>query len=282
MKKIIIDKLKRYFAQHPEVLFAYLFGSSARGVETEDSDIDIAVYFNPLNKNVEYEERREYPQEAEIRFDLISMLETDNVDLVVLNQTYPVLASSIVEDGIPLVVKNENLFWEFYMLIDTEAKDFYSFVQDYWQIYQEAKSLTPQAKVRLLERTQYLDIELQEVAVFKNMTFDIYRQDKVQRRNIERWVENIANATIDIAKIILASEKKQMPKSYKDALFDFGFFFALREKEARKFSEVANLRNLLAHEYLNLLYEKIRDFLINISPFYEGLINFLKNYLKSA
>ena len=282
MEKIIIDKLKRYFGGRPEVLFAYLFGSCAAGLEREESDIDIAVYFNPLNKRAEYEKRQEYPQESEIRFDLVRMLETDNLDLVVLNQAYPVLASSIIEYGIPIVIKDENLLLEFLSTVQTETEDFYGFVEDYWRIYQEAHSLSPQQRVRLLERIQYLDIEIKEASLFKGMTFDIYRENKVQRRNLERWVENIANVTIDIAKIILASEKKQMPKSYKDALFDFGFFFGLKEEEAKRFSEIADLRNLLAHEYLDILYEKIRNFLISISPFYEKLVSFLKNYTKEA
>ena len=48
-------------------------------------------------------------------------------------------------------------------------------------------------------------------------------------------MENILNATIDIAKIVLASEKKLMPRTYEDALFNFSFLAGLSEEEAGKF-----------------------------------------------
>ncbi|MCM8787926.1 MAG: DUF86 domain-containing protein [Candidatus Omnitrophica bacterium] len=272
-------KLKDYFLKREEVVFAFLFGSQVRGFRMRESDVDMAVYFKP-EKGLEYETKRDYPCEDQIHFDLVKLLETDNVDLVVLNRANPVLVSSVLDYGVPLVIKDESLFWEFYILISREAQDFYEFVEDYWKIYQQANSLVPQQRVRLLERTQYLEIELKEVSIFKNLTFETYKADKFQRRNIERWVENIANATIDIAKIILASEKKQMPKSYKEALVDFGLFFGLKEKEARKFCQIAALRNILAHQYLEILYELIRDFLVNILPLYEKLMVFLKSYIK--
>lgn len=282
LEKKNIEQVKRYFLSKEEVLLAFLFGSSTKGRKTLDSDIDIAVYFKPVKSKVEWEEKREYPKENQIWSDLVDILETDNIDLVVLNRVVPVLAKEILENGFNLVIKNENLYWKFYEIVSKEAEDFYQFIEDYWRIYQRAKSIPPQQRVRLLERLQFLDIELQDLAIFQNLTLDTYRNDKVQRRNIERWVENIANATIDIAKIVLASEKRKMPKSYKEALVDFGLFFGLNENEAKKISEIAQLRNILAHEYLDILYEKIKDFLINISPFYERLIKSLNDYLSCS
>jgi len=274
-----IEEIKSYFQKRDEVLMAFLFGSSSKGYETLDSDIDIAVYLKP-KEGIEVEEKRDYPQRDKIWSDLVKILERDNIDVVVLNMANPVLASDVLENGVPLVIKDENLYWEFYEIISREAEDFYQFVEDYWQIYQEAKSLIPQQRVRLLERLQFLDIELQELPIYRNLTFETYRDDKVQRRNIERWIETLANATIDIAKVILASERKNMPKSYQEALLNFGSFFGLNTQEAEKFSEVAKLRNILAHEYLEILYKKIRYFLFEISPFYERLLSFLKEYIK--
>jgi len=41
-----------------------------------------------------------------------------------------------------------------------------------------------------------------------------------------------------------------MPKTYEEALRNFGLFIGLNEEESKKFSRFANLRNILAHEYL--------------------------------
>jgi uncharacterized protein YutE (UPF0331/DUF86 family)/predicted nucleotidyltransferase len=275
-----VETLKRYFSRKTEVLAAFLFGSEAYGLKTKDSDIDIAVYFKPLTRAVECEVKRDYPAEEEIRFDLVRMLETDNLDLVVLNRAKPVLAFNILRSGIPLVIKDKGLYLDFYLMISREAEDFSNFMEDYLEIKMSSHSLAPETKGRLILRLDYLLTYLPEKDKFLKLDFDTYQNNPDQRRNLERWVENIANATIDIAKIILASEKKEMPSSYKDALLYFGLFFGLKEEEARKFSQVADLRNILAHEYLDVLYERIRVFLLHILSFYEKLIIFLKKYVK--
>jgi len=40
----MIDLLKRYFERRGDVALAFLFGSSARGLDRRDSDVDIAIY----------------------------------------------------------------------------------------------------------------------------------------------------------------------------------------------------------------------------------------------
>lgn len=46
MPTLDLNKIKHYFATQP-VLKAWLFGSFARGEQREDSDVDIAVIFDP-------------------------------------------------------------------------------------------------------------------------------------------------------------------------------------------------------------------------------------------
>jgi len=133
--------------------------------------------------------------------------------------------------------------------------------------------------VRLLERMQFLESEFREIVGFKEVTFEEYRQDKVKKRNIERWVENIINATIDIAKIVLASERKEMPRTYEQALSNFGFFIGFEEKEANELSTLARLRNILAHEYLVITYDRIRKFIIVSPALYKKIFDFLAKYV---
>ena len=52
VKKSIIDTVVRYLKQIPgdlEVKKAFLFGSYAKGLEKEDSDIDVAVVLGNMN-----------------------------------------------------------------------------------------------------------------------------------------------------------------------------------------------------------------------------------------
>lgn len=273
-----IELVQKYLERREDVSMAFLFGSFACGLQTEDSDIDIAMYFKPLSKWIEYEERRDFPQEVEVWIELENILGRE-IDLLILNKANAVLAFDVLETGIPLLIKDRELFLDFYITVRREAEDFYQFALRYWEIYVTSASLTPQQKIRLLERVQFLKSELSELPLYQSISFETYMNDKIQRRNIERLVENVINATIDIAQIILASEKKEMPKSYKEVMLHFGYFFGLNEEDAKKFSGFAILRNILAHEYLDILYERIKEFSKNSPPIYERLMSLLESYL---
>ena len=63
-------------------------------------------------------------------------------------------------------------------------------------------------------------------------------------------------------------------------MLNFCIFIGLGEKEARRFARFANLRNILAHEYLNINYEKIHCFIKELPGFNKKFSRFLKDYLK--
>ena len=268
MNTSAIQKLKRYFRQDPNILLAFLFGSAAKNRETEDSDVDIALFL------------KDKKEESAI-WTKISTLLKKEIDLVLLDEAPATLVSAIFKTGIALVVKDEKLYWNLYLQKSMESEDFANFADSYWGIYLRSRSLIPEDKARLLERLQFLEQELSEIDRFKNITFQEYQQEKPKRREIERWVENIINAMIDIAKIFLASEKKDMPKTYEEALRDFALIAGLKEKQTLSFSQFARLRNILAHEYLGVLYGEIRNFIEGFPILYEKISKFLMQYLKN-
>jgi len=284
LKSKKIELLKKFFEKEPSVILAFLFGSYAKGLEMKESDFDVAVYLKdyypspgPLSELNKPEEIREIERKIWIG---ITRLVGKEIDLVCLNQAPASLISDIFETGIPLKIGDEKLYWELYLRKSSEAEDFSEFVDDFFRISKKAKSLSPVAKVKLEKRLHFLDKELREIEEFKKLTFEEYCDDRTKKRNIEKWAENIINALIDIAKITLASEKKEMPKSYGDALFYFGFMAGLNEKESEKLSEFASLRNILAHEYLEVLYSRIQYFIKEFPSLYQKIDNFLEKYLK--
>lgn len=261
-----VEGLKEYFEQQSSVLLAFVFGSAAAGFAGEDSDFDVAVYLKDMDK------------EIKIWRD-ISRIVKKEIDLVQLNDAPATLVSNVLKTGIPLTIKDRNLYWQLYLNASSEAEDFANFAKEYWDVYRRSCSLIPEDKARLLERVQFLKIEVQDICEFEKLTFNEYKDDRTKRRNIERWVENICNATLDIAKIILASEKKQMPRTYEQALTDFGCLVGLSEKEVEVFANFARLRNILAHEYLEILYERIQDFIKKSPSLYEKVFTFLDRYV---
>lgn len=268
--RIEIRPLEEYFQHQLDVVMAFLFGSYCKGMDTEESDVDIAVYIKDDERQID-----------NIWSDVTAIVGKE-VGLVNLREAPAPLSSNILKTGLPIIIKDKDLFWRFYLHVSLEAEDFYHFAKDFWRIYKMASSLTPEEKIRLLERLQFLDSELKEIDDLKALSFKEYQENKVKRRNIERWTENILNASIDIAKIVLASEKRMMPKTYEQALLDFALFIGIEDEEAKRFSRFSILRNILAHEYLDILYHKMHEFISQSPQSYKKIFAFLEKYLEKG
>ena len=103
-----IQLLKKYFNERDDIMMAFLFGSRAQGTRSlrAGSDWDIAVYFCPLSAQLEWEATdREYPNEQAVWRDISDILESDNVDLLVLNRAPAGIAETAI-GGMQLVVKD--------------------------------------------------------------------------------------------------------------------------------------------------------------------------------
>lgn len=73
-------------------------------------------------------------------------------------------------------------------------------------------------------------------------------------------MENIVNATIDIAKIILASERRRLPQTYRETIEELGSVEQIDAEATDVLSRFARLRNVLAQEYLDLRFTRIQQF----------------------
>ena len=78
-----------YLESHPQILFAYLFGGLARGKPQPLSDVDLAIYLRTGGKVAE--------RKLEILGNLVTILQTDEIDLVLLNTASLALVMNIVK-----------------------------------------------------------------------------------------------------------------------------------------------------------------------------------------
>lgn len=275
-----IKALKEYFEKNDDILMAFLFGSYAKGNETGESDIDIAVYYTPDDKNIEWEEEKEYPDEDKIWGD-IERITGITTDMIVLNRAPSNLAFSVIQDGIPIIIKNPSFYLRFFLCISSAAEDFREFIKDFWEIKQRSQSLTEIDRIRLIQITDFLQNELKDYEMFRDISNKEYESDAYKRRNVERWTENIVNASIDIAKILLASERKKLPQTYRLILNGLSDLEGFDETNAGKLSGNAKLRNILAHQYLDIRFKQIKDFLKEADKIYLYLIDYVrKTFLK--
>jgi predicted nucleotidyltransferase len=131
METNLLQKLKKYFNQRKDIAFAFLYGSQAKGNANKFSDVDIAVYFYPLERHpIEFEKEVFYDGENEIWGDLQRLLKKE-VELLVLNRVSASVAASAIR-GIPLSTKDWGLYLDFMEVITDVAEDYNDFViRDY-------------------------------------------------------------------------------------------------------------------------------------------------------
>ncbi|NLO29648.1 MAG: nucleotidyltransferase domain-containing protein [Methanosarcina mazei] len=102
------QRLRDFLSGVKGVKLAYLFGSTARGESNCLSDIDIAVLFDDALL-----QKEAFDPQVELISELTCLLKTDNVDIVVLNDSPLLLTYNIIREGIilksdePLRVKFE-------------------------------------------------------------------------------------------------------------------------------------------------------------------------------
>jgi hypothetical protein len=114
-----LEELKTKLKGMEEVKFVYVFGSYGRGEVHPLSDFDLAIYLG-------LEENKYFDKKLEI-FGIVSrLLDTDEIDIVILNQAPPTLVVEILRTARLLFSKDEVLRAEF------ELKNIAQFMDTAW------------------------------------------------------------------------------------------------------------------------------------------------------
>lgn len=92
-----INKCKDILIKNDKIIFAYIFGSYAKGNDRKDSDIDIAIYLKDNIDTYEYLDMKMKLSEGVKR----------EVDLVILNDANPLFKYEIYRDNILLFSKDK-------------------------------------------------------------------------------------------------------------------------------------------------------------------------------
>ncbi|WP_292462821.1 nucleotidyltransferase domain-containing protein [Methanolobus sp.] len=103
-KERLISLLKEFFRAQDQVELVYLFGSVAEGKAGAFSDIDLGVYLADILTKAERGYKR-----IELISGLTSLLGSDRVDLLVLNDTPPVLSFEIIKPNVLIFERDSRL-----------------------------------------------------------------------------------------------------------------------------------------------------------------------------
>jgi uncharacterized protein YutE (UPF0331/DUF86 family)/predicted nucleotidyltransferase len=305
--------LRNYFSERADVSAAFIFGSYVKGNATSESDFDVAVYFKPEGEAVEWEETKLYREEDKVWRDVEKLVGL-RTDLVVLNRAPSTLASSVLQEGEPIVIKDRSLYLRFLLTVSSAAENFREFVDDFWEIKERTKSLSAASfalnsamsrfsgsrkaglnsksaltstrqtndREHLIRIVDFLESELVDRPKFEGLERKTYDANSSVRRDVERWAENIINASIDIAKILLASAGKRIPLTYREALEKLSLLESFDSAVTEEIARFSRLRNILAHEYLDIRSAQIKGFIEDSEAVYEKFVEFAKNMLRKS
>lgn len=135
-------------------------------------------------------------------------------------------------------------------------------------------------KERLARIADFLETELKDAKTkFKAVDFKVYSSDRGIARNVERCLENIVNSSMDAAKIILIDEKLPIPETYREYFLSLYTAGLVDENTANKLADGVKLRNILAHQYLDIRWDRIKRFLAEDWKSYESFLDFIKKYI---
>ncbi|MFA6006474.1 MAG: HepT-like ribonuclease domain-containing protein [Candidatus Paceibacterota bacterium] len=276
-----LQKLREYFEKRDDVVLAYLFGSQAKGTATPHrSDYDIAVYFATPSGTFEYEaETGEYQTESAIWSDLESITHED-IDLVVLNRAPASVVFSAINGTEVLAEKDRDLFMKLLLKSSADAEDYAEMVRDYAEIAARSRSLSPQDILRLEKIMTFMGNEMILLEQYGAISQIEFQQDPRARRVLERSVEMLVNAGLDIAKILLASGRRNIPDKYAEVMKNLGYLDNFDNDTALWLSRSATLRNIVAHEYLDLEYTKITTFLTGKEKYFTYLMQYAKEAVR--
>ena len=272
-----MEKLKKYFAGRDDVPMAFLFGSQAKSLARSESDIDIAIYLKTQSDEMDFESDSRFENEDKIWLDLEKLL-GNKVDLVILNRAPAGVAFAAMNSGKEICVKDPNIRTKFILLASTVAEEMRDFARDFLAIKARSASLNETDRARLLRLVDFLEGELADYKKFTELDQLEYQNNKGHKRELERWAENIINSSIDIAKIMVGSEKKDLPETYRLTLANLALLKGFEKEKAETLAGFAKIRNILAHEYLDIRFSNLKRFAGSSEIDYRYLVTFAKKF----
>jgi uncharacterized protein YutE (UPF0331/DUF86 family) len=140
--------------------------------------------------------------------------------------------------------------------------------------------LEREIKLRLIKHATFLESELQDFPSFRSLLWEDYHKERAKRRDVERWIENIINSSIDISKIILVAENIPAPDTYKELVASIALVPGFDKERMGRLSEWVRFRNIIAHEYLDIRWASLKRFIEEAEPLYKNFLKDVKEYLE--
>lgn len=117
---------------------------------------------------------------------------------------------------------------------------------------------------RIVRKVEYIEDALEVLAEKQSIDPDEYADARELKDVVERRLETVSQACIDIARLILSAMDGHQPESNAGAFRQLGRLDVITDATADDMARAAGLRNVLAHRYGHVIddgqvYEALQD-----------------------
>lgn len=131
----------------------------------------------------------------------------------------------------------------------------------------------------VLTRLGFIGKNLQKLKRFETMTLAAYLDNSDLQIISERLLEVIIQTSIDINKHLLTQGYQISSITYKESFQQLGDYEILPRKLAKELSSAASLRNVLAHQYLDIDYTELFASIQKVLLLYPLYVQQITQYL---
>ncbi|ACV12119.1 protein of unknown function DUF86 [Halorhabdus utahensis DSM 12940] len=140
----------------------------------------------------------------------------------------------------------------------------------------------PERVETIVEKAEYVETCLEILAANQSVTRESFRENPETRDVVERRFEKASQACIDVARMLVRDLDGNAPGSNAATMRRLGGLDVLTDDTAESMAEAAMFRNILAHEYGDVLDQDIvydalqdlgryRDFLVEVYGYLDEL-----------
>jgi uncharacterized protein YutE (UPF0331/DUF86 family)/predicted nucleotidyltransferase len=262
------SRLNQFFAQNP-VNAAYLAGAlSSRTSFGHISDVDIAILLMDQIKADQFLEYRLY-----FFSELAKQLESDSIDVMILNQASQLLKLQVIKHGQILYSRDEKQRVSFESKIIMDYLDFKKFDEIQRQAF--TRRLQNQT---LLMNQELIQHQLQHLS----KAIEILREVAKEKREsfiadyriyglAERYLQQAIEACLQICSLLVAAFGLRRPEGYHELLSVIAGQHLMPRPLAYRLEILVNLREALIYDVESLdhelLYEHIQHRLTDLAEF---------------
>jgi len=256
-----LPRLAQTFEQHSEIVAVYLYGSYASGESGPLSDVDLAVLLKPNHSRNEM---------FELQLDLISqilqIIRGDEVDLVVLNETSPLLAYEVIRGGKVLFCRNDMARTQYEATTINRYLDWRPFSRIYQNyLFEDIRQGRPPLinreiiEIRLAKLREYCE-HLKEL---RESDREAFKKDYKIHGLAEHFLYLSIQSMLDIGHHLVAGLQLRKPLDYEEVFQILGEARILPEECIRALAGVGRFRNILAHAYITIDLDRVYENLQN-------------------